>query len=363
MTAPVKKQDLAERDSSGIRIVENAPRASTPYRFAIALTPTFRVGGAEVDANLEFDHRQGFLRAIRLSDGRIAVTDVVRIHFFNAEGSRERVVGRAGSGPEEFRSLSAICHTRGDTIVVADEMNRRLAVLDRNGAFVRTVPLVEYSVQGSDFCFDDGSVLVSSRAPAATLRDRSMRLTRLRLDGSVLNVVGTVEIASPDPLAFSQVSVLARGKRVYLGSGEKSEVRVLAADGAPVLMVRSADARVAMAAGVLEDRIRPVTPGSARQPASKSGMPRYWPSYEKLSVDQEGRLWIKDVQKDRTAREQTWTAFDSTGHILGRLSIPTSADALRFEVLGFGGAHVLVRVFGSDGAAYVHVYPLEERRP
>ena len=123
-----------------MRIVQNPARARAPVVFRLGATPVIDLGGPEEPTDNEFNPSQGYLRAARLSDGGFAVIDVARVHFFDARGKRVRIVGKTGAGPAEFRYLIAICRTRGDTIVLSDSHNRRLAILDKSGTFVREFP-------------------------------------------------------------------------------------------------------------------------------------------------------------------------------------------------------------------------------
>ena len=103
LTANAGAQQLGVRDSSGVRIVEKAARKDAPLRFRLGDKPFLEVGGIESNPDEEFDHRQGYLRGVRLSNGGLAVSDVARVHYFDATGKRIRIVGRNGAGPEEFQ--------------------------------------------------------------------------------------------------------------------------------------------------------------------------------------------------------------------------------------------------------------------
>jgi hypothetical protein len=76
------------RDSAGVQIVLNPSRRVAPVAFAIGMQSVLDIGGMENDPEQEFDHNQGYLRAARLSDGRLAVIDVTRIHYFTPNGRR-----------------------------------------------------------------------------------------------------------------------------------------------------------------------------------------------------------------------------------------------------------------------------------
>jgi hypothetical protein len=130
--------DPRSRDSAGIRIVENPSRRTAPVAFRLGQV-AFDVGGLDTNQDNEFNPRQGQMRAAVMSSGHFAVTDVNRIHIFDETGKRLRIVGRSGRGPEEFGNIVSICRARGDTLVVGDSPNGRVAILDSAGRFVRTI--------------------------------------------------------------------------------------------------------------------------------------------------------------------------------------------------------------------------------
>ena len=192
-------QEARIRDSAGVRIVENTARKDAPVRYRIADKPLFEVGGLELNPDEEFDHKQGYLRGVRLSNGGFAVIDVSRVHYFDARGKRVRIVGKKGQGPEEFLYLTSICRTRGDTLILYDSHNRRLSVLDGSGRILRTILQGDNGSASSNFCFDDGSFVLERMDQLGSLRQK--RVTRLRTDGSISNVVGTF------PMLFDMVTM------------------------------------------------------------------------------------------------------------------------------------------------------------
>src|SRR6185503_18847722 len=94
-------QTPRSRDGEGVRIVENGSRLTAPIAFRLGDRPSFDVGGLQQDPADEFDTHNYYLHGVRLSDGRVAVLDKSRVHFFDATGKRLKIVGRAGEGPGE----------------------------------------------------------------------------------------------------------------------------------------------------------------------------------------------------------------------------------------------------------------------
>lgn len=81
-----------------------------------------------------------------------------------------------------------------------------------------------------------------------------------------------------------------------------------------------------------------------------------------MFVDLDGRLWVEDWRSDGQTiagltKPSGWTAFDSTGRMLGRLIIPGSASVeLRRFVVGFGKDEVIFNRLDDDGALHYTAY-------
>ena len=64
--------------------------------------------------------------------GKFLIVDHTRtqIGVFDREGNLERIFGRNGSGPGEFRSITAVLKYRGDSLVILDGRRRTATVVD-----------------------------------------------------------------------------------------------------------------------------------------------------------------------------------------------------------------------------------------
>ena len=95
------------------------------------------LGGLRADPEDEFNHRNGFLFGTELSDGSFAVIDEHRVRIIARDNTQRTVFGKSGRGPRESLGFSAVCATRGDTLVAYDIFLRRISVLTGKGELVR----------------------------------------------------------------------------------------------------------------------------------------------------------------------------------------------------------------------------------
>lgn len=120
-------------DSAGVSIVEHGP---LPDRTAFVLgEPLFRHGWRDGD----FQFTRLFAAAL-MSDGRVAAGDLATgdLVMLSATGALDTILGGKGEGPAEFGSLMSIHVLSGDTLLIEDDGNMRLAYF-HDGRVARTV--------------------------------------------------------------------------------------------------------------------------------------------------------------------------------------------------------------------------------
>lgn len=361
LVADVAAQEARIRDSAGVRIVENPARKEAPVRFSIGDKPLLVVGGRELNRGDEFEHNQGYLRGVQLSNGGLAVIDVSRVHFFDPIGRRTRIVGR-GQGPQGFEYLTSICRTRGDTLILNDR--GYLSVLDASGTILLTVPRGNVGNAPFSFCLDDGTFVLEQ--VMGEVASGPNRITRLRTDGTIVNEVGTFPRPPFDLVTMVTPTVVASGNAVYYAEPFTGEVRVFNSSGTLRRIVRTADRGDSITVEDAEQRMsntipRNVTPAEYKERMDRMRARPYarnWPVLLRMEVGSDGTIWVQDFYKaPRTA--DAWTAIDSTGRIVGRLVIPPAQEnMIRLDVISFGRDNVMVRRFDANRLTSLAVLPL-----
>lgn len=130
---------LAERDSAGIRIVELSDIYSDSlpeWRIQERLTIGEAIGSPEYELS-------DVVGATVLRDGSIAVANegTQELRIFDRDGQHIQTFGREGEGPGEFRSLSWLGLTDGDTLVTFDDRLRRATWFTESGDVVRILTI------------------------------------------------------------------------------------------------------------------------------------------------------------------------------------------------------------------------------
>jgi hypothetical protein len=353
------------RDSAGVRIVENGRRLTAPAVFQLADKPSFDVGGLQQDPADEFDTHNYYLQAVRLSDGRVVVIDKSRVHFFDATGKRLRIVGRSGEGPGEYMQATDICITRGDTILVG-QTRRAVTKLTEAGDFVTMMAIAPNTYTEGQFCFDDGSFATLHRGAGAPAGPRKQQFDRVTADG-VITPLAEWELTPFDMLVTVEDRKAVHGDRLYLAKGQSFEIGVYSRDGRMVSAIRTSDGLVPIPAAEKAKMPAPYRMGSSpaeievqRQKAIAGSTTKYWPTFGPIIMGSDGRLWVADWDSGRDPLKPTfWTAFDSTGRLLGRLAIPGwPSKERRQRVVAFGKNEVFLNRADDDGALHITAYPI-----
>lgn len=351
------------RGNEGLRIVENGPRLTAPIVFKLGDRPSFDAGGLQQDPADEFDTHNYYLQGVRLSDGRVVVIDKSRVHFFDATGRRLRIVGRSGQGPGEYEQATDICVTRGDTILIG-QTRRPVTKLTKTGDLVTTIPLAPNTYTEGEFCFDDGSFATLRRT--ATGGARKQQFDRVAPSG-VSTPLAEWELTPFDMLVHVEDKKAVHGDRLYTAMGQSFDVGVYSREGKMISVIRTSDALVPITRSEKEKMPSAYRMGSTpaeieaqRQKAIAASTTKYWPTVGPIMVGADGILWVSDWNVGTDPfKPNYWTAFDSTGHLLGRLMIPGwPSKERRQRVTGFGKNEVFMHRVDDDGAFHFSAYPI-----
>jgi hypothetical protein len=372
---------VVERDSSGIRIVENnEPEWAPGAEWVIEPEPVADIGAEAADTAQQL---YLVVAAVGLgTDLAVANLGSGQVLRFGLDGALESRTGRRGAGPREFSRLSDLYRCAGDTLLVNDYT--RMITLDARGEFVRTVPIRPAQgertlrVRGvapdcSTFVFS--SVVSSIPAPGAPGR-RTIRFAWGTIDGSEREEIGVFqtsevvtrlveEIPQPVALPWGADGAWAVGRnRFYYGSTDHAEFRVYTRAAGLSTIVRWAEMP------------RPITQEDRRLYAARRewllkafppagpvispledypDVPALKPIFRSFILDDAGNLWVRrypaflagrpdlfdrDVPMRYTpppGDPEVWNVFDAEGRWLGEVRTPADLvvkDIDRDRVIG-----------------------------
>lgn len=321
------------------------PVATQDVVWRVADEPLLSIGGAVSDAG--GGDLFGVRGVVRLSDGRIVVADQApRVMVFAPDGSHLRTFGRRGEGPGEFGSIMWIQRLSNDTILVADLRNRRrLSYFTADGAFVRSISATSVPPPYFDGALADGTLVGTiSRAPPRVPQSDGVwwgrgqiELVRFDAQGRVLNSLGvfprTEQIGVPGFAVISadgwrspghRTLVVVGPARIYVATGDRFEVQVLAPDGGDPDILELDD--YILDSLTREDVIRYFSDfrtivNRIDLSTTQWNIPegQTLPAITDLHLDEDGNLWAEEGGR---ATDDTghWSVFTPSGRISATMS-------------------------------------------
>jgi hypothetical protein len=373
------------RDSAGVTIHEHpADALERAPLITVDSVPMAVIGDAD---NIELDLSQAY-RGLLLSANRVATFVRGSVWIFDADGNELERIGREGAGPQEFRN-GQIARGLGDTILVTDMGNRRLALVVPGIGVVRTRPVVLTSQQtiyeaggqigDDDFLFVNGGFGWSQedsevRMPLGRLTPGSDSLSiLLPLRGPPL-----VSIASPfthgpekTPLGYAGGEIGAMwGDGLLVTRPATWQLERLALDGSPRGLIRVPRPRRVMTptlrAAEMEAFIERFRESLAKSPealppsfdtARIITMLRDQPTadsithFASISVTPTGLAWLGETIMQSDSMRH-FTAVTENGKIVGRVSVPRDAFVL------LGDDRVILRAEDDNGIVTWQVHRL-----
>ncbi|HLL47323.1 MAG TPA: 6-bladed beta-propeller [Longimicrobiaceae bacterium] len=310
--------------------------------------------------------------------GRVWVADRQQqnIRVFDPRGTHVRTIGRKGSGPGEFRSVSGLTRMPNGNLLVLDFGNSRFSVYDTAGVLVTTYPRRttvsispwpgRFDRQGRLYDVESAGAANESRTNAVVRLDEAFQPTdTFRLpafqmqyfevsrkvdqntDVTRVNVPFTPsQIWSIDPEGYVWVAVTDR-YRLERYSFDGTVDRVVERRFTPV-PVTAADRRRSLEGNY------DFTRKGGRIDASR--IPKTKPALNSLFFDHEGRMWVKPVRPE--GENPVLDVFDPSGEYLGRVLAPERM------VVGPGtavrGDRMAALTMDEDGVQSVVVFRIEK---
>ena len=349
LCSPITISVVAQSASASSKVIQIASRATVTGVFTMGAKPVFDVGGVQDIPDNEFDHINGYLRAVTLGDGGIAVIDRVKVRLLDVRGKQRVVVGSFGHRPNEFAELIVHCRTRGDTVIVHDQ-NARATVISPAGKIVRQIPDAASGQRRRNACFDNGTVVLQKTGSGGT-ENPTVLLSVVDVKGAIVKSLGEAPTKSYRARLRTPVNTFAQGAFVAVADSHSNEIPQLG-DPARAMAFRLGDEIEKAPANVL-----PSTTAANGTPMQYTAS-LTWPMYEQMLPGANGSLWIQSYKHDRTEPD-VWVPVDAAGKLIGKLSISIPPKPRRrLQIKEFTKDGVLVDYTDSDGATHFQVFRL-----
>ncbi len=353
------------RDSAGVRILEHTADALDRAPLLSMMPGPLAVIGK---GDITIDLSRVYSEVIVMRDGSVAFFADNSVQVVSPDGAHRERIGRNGEGPQEFRG-GDISRGRGDTILVTDEGNSRIAWVVPSKGVVRTRALILSRpglIFGPIAQFDHDTLVMGTESympqftPAGkkvpfpvgllTAANDSIRVILPLVGGEMADIptLATKGLGSivavrypPNPVAAAWgkgfLAVRPDHWRLdqYLPSGKLSESVRVPVRRVPInAQFRARDVEATIAATQRRSKT-PVDVGAMRDRYRQFPYPDSLPSFRDVKTTAGGIAWVRELAMPGDTT-WTYTAVALDGRILGRLN---------------GTGHVPV-AFGDDRVVY-----------
>lgn len=360
--------DVNVTDSAAVRIVE--------FSMDVREAPDYQLREPSVSLSGEGEPGGYYLNrvvdAVPLPDGGLAVANAGNreILIFNAVGQLQRRLGRAGSGPGEYRVLAWLGLLPPDSLVIGDIGLRRVTVYGPDGLVARTEAAAGESPDteaAGEFApqpigvFRDGTIALTSygsieRTPGPTRR--TVTLLRYDPEGRTTQTLGSVAgdelhlLPHADRLdvlqpPFARTGIIRiGGEAYYMADSDLPQAAVHSVDGdvQAVIRWRESDRTITdqMFDVEMRYRFREIEDGPALEQRLREqremAAHKTLPSLGSMHLGTDGRVWISrySLSTDSLA---WWYGVDATAGAVVTLAVPRASDVLCFgedEVIVLG---------------------------
>ena len=187
----------------------------------------------------------------------------------------------------------------------------------------------------------------------------SRKLSRSDLTGKVVKALGAFPTTFYGTTRMAEVTVSGTRRTFFVADPTTLDIPRYDKDGRLLSVLHLNEKAEAMTGkDLLPDFSPRDTPGVTPPPMPTLTQVTVWPFYRRVLTDDVGRWWVQDYPRDYVTAPAVWTAIDSTGKLLGRLTIPKPKGAADISVSAFTANGVFVKRRDADGAVHFTLYHL-----
>jgi hypothetical protein len=333
------------------------------------LTETLRLGGGETGPTAFL-----YTKSIEAdAKGRIYVYDrkTQDIRVFGPDGKFQRVIGRLGSGPGEFRDAEGIAFARDGKLWARDAANARFSVFSSEGVYEKAWTMTFCWSQGAwNPQFDRAGRIIDHDCLVTNGRASRYAVVAYHTDMSRLDTLydepkcGAPELAEagtwitrtargasyrPIPYSPRPVSALTAGGELWCApNSAKYEIIRIKPGAADTARITRSAPRIPVTSAEHDSIVAEI---ESKGPTGLDfgRIPKEKPAIDRLSVDDQGRLWVRHMNA-RGAIE--FEIFDAGGRVLATAELGVYKSSV-YQPFTVRGDNVYAVVLDDDDVQHV----------
>ncbi len=312
-------QKIKIKTENGVTVVYNpknpAPPPGTPTK--LILKEDLTIGEKEESEEYMFSR----MESLDVDDeGNIYVLDSKESHVkvFDKDGKYVRTFCRKGQGPGEMQRALNVVVTLQREIMVNDWRSRRLLYFTLDGKFLREVSGAKMFNFNNPRVDSKGNVVANFTVMGAKTMSELKKFTS---DLEPIFTIASIEVMRLPvlnpffPVFFWEV---IKEDNIIWGISTKYELRVLNTDGKLIKRIIKDYDPVKITEEDKEERLKAF---GRLPPEVKIEFPKYHWAFENLSIDEEGRMFLRIHEKAENGEGSYYDVFDSEGRYIAKIPL------------------------------------------
>ena len=303
---------------NGVTVVKN-PKEPMYGENVFSLEEELTIGEADGKEEYMFSR----IKSISVDEKeRIYVLDYGEGHIkiFNKKGDYVQTVGEKGQGPGEMIAPVTMVISNQNEIVVHDRTNRRLNFYSLDGAFIKSLSTAEVSLV--DFNINSKGNIIGQLVKREK-KEQFFELCKFDSDFNLLLIYGSF----PYPFerqtskAFESTlcwTVSKDDNIVYGYPDKKYEFGVFHSQGKIIRKINKKYNPLKIPKDI-KNRIRERTEGI--QGGLKLEIPKYYPPYGWVSLDDEDRIFVQTWEETEDGIGYYYDVFNSEGKYIAKVKL------------------------------------------
>jgi len=296
----------------GVAIVKN-PILPLHKDDILTIEEDLSIGGAQGGEESLF----GYISLIAVDNEEniyVADTKDAHIQVYDSEGNYLRTIGRRGQGPGEFNSILSFLITPNNELLVQDRSASRWTVFSLNGDYLKTVLIKDTRILGVRRINSKGNYFVETTDFQRKGRNKSWHNAKEICEYTPdMRFIKTIikdkfrDVTSPPMITRFTSSDL-----IIYGDPEKTyEIRILDANGKIIRKIFK--------------EYEPYNIGDEEKGTKglikSKELPKDFPPYENVSVDEGGRLFVQLYEKPEDGSGYFFDVFDTDGKYIAKVAL------------------------------------------
>ena len=288
---------------NGVEIISNPknPKAPKDVPSKLVLKEDFTVGDSE---NLDEMISEVSFLTVDDHDNLFAV-DIkeMNVKVYDSSGEYVRTIGRKGQGPGELNIPTGILITPDNQLLILDIINRRMSYFTLEGEFTKNVSIADKTSLANLVMDDKGNMA----AMELVLEGKQMfwYIRKYDKDLKPLFDINKVEFIIPvagkkmNPFDFTQLNVFDSKSNLYFGDGKDYVIKIFAPEGKHFRTIEKKYDPTKITKEDIQQMLESIPNVTGVNIKDMLEFPKYYPAYESVTLDEDGRLFVRSYKKGK----------------------------------------------------------------